>query len=282
VENTRAVQIRSWGIGAVIALQACVCFCLWAQDNPAPADQGNRGGQAKDQTIGNYQPILDIKHSPGQDALYSIELRDIDLSDFFRVIARDYSLNIVLEKDVKEKVSASFTNISLEDAVSKIAEIYNLAVEQKGKVTFIRPNIVTRKFILKNITTDDLLRMPTRPGAAAPAAAGSEPQAQSSGQPGRSGTIYDLLSERGRILTGSQPNAVIVMDYPPNVDRVEEFIQLMDQRLAMKVFKLHYLSVKDLFPDLQEGERTLRSGDRKERQEERKEIKELGDVGKAK
>ena len=59
-------------------------------------------------------PVLEIKRLESEAALYSIELRDVQLNDLFRVIAHDYNLNILIDPAVSGTITASFTNISLE------------------------------------------------------------------------------------------------------------------------------------------------------------------------
>jgi len=102
-------------------------------------------------------PVLEIRRLEAEVPLYSIELRGVDLADFFRVIAHDYSLNIIVDKNVKGKVVASFTNISLEEALERIAEIYNLTLEKKENIIVVKPKeIVYRVFKLKYISVKDL------------------------------------------------------------------------------------------------------------------------------
>ena len=243
------------------------------------------------------EPVMDIKLVEGQGALYSMELKDVDMGDFFRVIAHDYNMNFLLDKDTSGKITASLRNIGLEEALNTIAEMNNLALEKKGSVIVVKPNLVTKVFFLKYMEAGGLLSSnslaaaatagaaPTQATGAATttapttATAGTETAGAgtltaTSALP-QEATIYDPLSERGKVLLGKQPNSLMVIDFPPNVAKVEEFIAAVDQKRNMQVFKLKYLSVKDIFPNLASTEREERQIQRTERQSERDELKEL-------
>ncbi len=205
-------------------------------------------------------PVLEIKRLENESPVYSIELRNVELSDLFRVIAHDYNLNILVDKDIQGKITASFTNISLEEALEGIAEISNLVLEKKGSIIKVSPNLITRMVVLKYIQAKKLLESAKATqspqsgatSAAQPAtASGSESAAGSSGAaPAEAkkeeSTIYDLISEKGKILLGQVPNSIIVIDYPPYVARIAEYLQQIDQRMTSKVFKMKYLKASDV------------------------------------
>jgi type II secretory pathway component GspD/PulD (secretin) len=207
-------------------------------------------------------PVLEIKRLENESPVYSIELRNVELSDLFRVIAHDYNLNILVDKDIQGKITASFTNISLEEALEGIAEISNLVLEKKGSIIKVSPNLITRMVVLKYIQAKKLLesakaaQSPQSGGAStsaaqAAAASGSESAAGSSGAASaeakkEESTIYDLISEKGKILLGQVPNSIIVIDYPPYVARIAEYLQQIDQRMTSKVFKMKYLKASDV------------------------------------
>ena len=209
------------------------------------------------------KPIFEIKPLPEGKNLYSIELRNVELGDFFRVIAHDYNLNILVDEKIKGKIVATFTNITLEEALERIAQMYNLRLEKKGNIFFIKPNLITKVFMLKYIRAEELLKPSQKEG-------GKEGKAQVAAN-----TISDLLSEDGKILLGKELNSIVIIDYPPHVEKIEKFIKAVDQKLTTHIFKLKHLSVKELFPDLVAEERAEREKQREERKAEREELKEI-------
>jgi len=210
------------------------------------------------------QPVIEIKRiKPGQP-LYSFELRNAPIKDLLRILAQDYDLNILVDKSVKGEVTASLRNISLEEALERIADMHNFILEKKGNVIIAKPNLITKVFILMHLQAKELLK-PVQ---------GLEQEGEEGGGFGIN-TIYDLLSEDGKILLGKQQNSIVVIDYPANVNKVEEYLQVADRKMTTQVFRLNYLSVKELFPGLVDTEIEERKKRRDERGAERSEIKEM-------
>ncbi len=193
-------------------------------------------------------PVLEIKRLEAEEAKYSLELRDVPLGDLFRVIAHDYNLNIMVDAQVTGTITASFTNVSLEEALEAIAEMSNLNLEKKGKILKVSPNLITKTFVLKHVEAKKLL-------AAAKDEVKESSQASSSGSTSGSGSdseepasagFFGLLSPLGRVLLGHKQNSIMVIDYPANVKRVEDYLQVVDQRMNSRVFKLKYLKASDM------------------------------------
>jgi type II secretory pathway component GspD/PulD (secretin) len=215
-------------------------------------------------------PVLEIRRLEAEEPLYSIELRNVDLADLFRVVAHDYNLNILVDKKVKGKVTASFTNITLEEALDEIAESSNLSLVKRGNIIKVIPNLITRIFLLKYVEAKTLLESGTTTGegtaetgttgmtmgatgeatppagAETTAAADAGEAVQTTEGTKQQSTIFDLLSEDGKVLLGKQPNSLMVIDYPDNIAKIEEFINMVDRRMAFRVFKLKYLSASEI------------------------------------
>ncbi|MDD5669743.1 MAG: hypothetical protein PHE58_06945, partial [Candidatus Omnitrophica bacterium] len=52
---------------------------------------------------------------------------------------------------------------------------------------------------------------------------------QQQGTPNQiSGSIKGLISSEGRVLFGDEPNSLVVIDYPENLDRVSEYLTSID------------------------------------------------------
>ncbi|MEK7578606.1 MAG: hypothetical protein AAB456_02715, partial [Patescibacteria group bacterium] len=64
--------------------------------------------------------VMQIKRLETAEPLYSFELREVEAGDLFRVLAHNYKLNLLVDKDVEGKITASLTNISLEEALNSI------------------------------------------------------------------------------------------------------------------------------------------------------------------
>jgi len=181
-------------------------------------------------------PVLQIKQMGTDKSLYSIELRDVLLSDLFRVIARDYNLNILVDQNVAGTVTASFTNISLDEALEAVADLSNLSIVKKGKIVKVSTNFITKTFVLKYIEAGKLLE------TAGPSQVGASGPLQAQAAAGLSG----LLSNKGKILLGRQQNSLTVIDYPDNIKKFEEYIKVIDHRMESRVYKLKYLKAEEV------------------------------------
>lgn len=225
------------------------CLCgpgfLFAQQQPPPAQQ--QPAQAQQQPAGGQEevkkeltapaPVLEIKRLEAEQPLYSIELRDVQLADLFRVIAHDYNLNIVIDPELTGTVTASFTSIALEEALQAIAELRDLTIERKGALIKVSPNLITKTFVLKYIEAKKVMEGSTAGTTAAAGAAGTT----------SSGTgLYSLLSDKGKAFLAQQQNAITVIDYPRHVASVEEYLGVIDQKMQVKTFKLKYLKASEV------------------------------------
>jgi hypothetical protein len=118
-----------------------------ASEEPAPAETASLEAKA----------VIQIKRLETAEPLYSFELRDVEASDLFRILAHDYKLNLLVDNDVRGKITASMTSISLEEALNSIAESLNLKLEKKGNIIRVSPHFVTQVFKLKYLKASDVV-----------------------------------------------------------------------------------------------------------------------------
>ncbi|MFH1398033.1 MAG: FecR domain-containing protein [Candidatus Omnitrophota bacterium] len=215
------------------------------------------GSQEQDisqDSIAESSPLIEIKRISPDSDLFSIELRDETLRNIFQYIAHNYNLNILVDNEVSGNIKASFTNISLEEAMDSIAEISNLILEKKKNIIVVKPNLITRIFVLKYTEAKKIAQISSSVSSQAAETTGataksSESSAVSGASEGatalasskQESTIYDLLSDKGKVLLGKQPNSLMVIDYPPNIARIENYLSSIDQKMARRIFKLKYL-----------------------------------------
>ena len=243
-----AVKILAILLSGYLLYGSGYVLCVCAQ-TAAAADkpQEKASADTMNKSLTPPAPVIEIKRLEAEEPVYSIELRNVDLIDLFRVMAHDYSLNMVVDSDVSGTLTASFTNVSLEEALQTIAEMSNLVVRKKGNIIRISLNLVTKTFTLKNIEADKLLSG-QRAASASGASAASGTAATSS-----LSNIYDLLSNKGKILVGNQPNSIMVIDYPVNIEKVSMYLDAVDLRMSSRVFKLKYLKAGELVGAQQPG-----------------------------
>lgn len=176
-------------------------------------------------------PVMKIRQLEKEGQVYSFELKDADIRDVFKVLAYDHKLNLLVDNDVQGAITATMSEVSLGQFLEAIAKSLNLVIENNGNFFIVKPDLITRVFILKYIEARDVLN-PSKNDAAETTK--------------RESTIYDLLSAKGKLLLSKQPNSIMVIDYPPNVKKVEDYLNEIDRRMSSQVFKLKYLKASDI------------------------------------
>jgi len=188
-----------------------------------------KDAQRKETVPPAEEPVMKIERLDNENQIYSFELKDAQIKDIFRVLAYDYKLNLLVDNEVEGKITATMTNVSLEHFLEAVAESLNLTIEKSGSFVKVRPNLITKIFVLKHIEAQNVLSF----GESAEAA-------------GKGHIIYDLLSKKGKIFLGRQPNSIMVIDYPPNIRKIEAYLEEIDRRVFSQVFKLKYLKASDI------------------------------------
>ena len=214
-------------------------------EQPLATVDSAKDTQVKEAVSPVEEPVMKIECLDNQSQVYSFELKDAQIRDIFRVLAYDYKLNLLVDNEVEGKITATMTNISLEQFLEAAAESLNLIIEKNGSFIKVKPNLITRIFILKYIEARTVLLSSGSAGAGDPGS--TEAGNSGSTETGKSeNTIYDLLSAKGKIFLGRQPNSIMVIDYPPNIKKLEDYLQEIDRRMSSRIFKLKYLKASDI------------------------------------
>lgn len=176
-------------------------------------------------------PVMKIRQLEREGQIYSFELKDADIRDVFKVLAYDHKLNLIVDNDVQGAITATMSEVSLGQFLEAVAKSLNLVIENNGNFLIVKPDLITRVFILKYIEARNVLN----------------PSKNDSAQTTkRESTIYDLLSAKGKLFLSKQPNSIMVIDYPPNVKKIEDYLNEIDRRMSSQVFKLKYLKASDI------------------------------------
>jgi type IV pilus assembly protein PilQ len=137
--------------------------------------------------------------------LMSIDTRDMDMSDFFRLIANVGQVNVVLHPAVQGKINVTLKDVPWEQALDVVLKNHGLAKELEGNIMRIVPAAVVQG-------------EQTRRAAAAAACLNALPLQTRTYvlNYARAETvapiISKLLSPRGSVIAYSPGNALIVTD----------------------------------------------------------------------
>ena len=102
-------------------------------------------------------PVMKIERLDSENQVYSFELKDAQIRDIFRVLAYDHKLNLLVDNEVEGKITATMTNVSLEQFLDAVAESLNLTIEKNGSFIKVKPNLITKIFILRHIEARTVL-----------------------------------------------------------------------------------------------------------------------------
>ena len=168
-------------------------------------------------------PSLSAGQTPQQytGEITSFDLKDIDLKDFFRLIANMSGLNIVLDPAVSGTVTLSLTDVPWDQALDIVLKNNNLGSQLQGNVLRIATNatlaneeasrkafreaqelnveLVTKSYLLNYTKSDSV-----------------------------SATLTKLLSPRGTIIQDPRRNALIVSDIPNQFAKIDQLVQFLD------------------------------------------------------
>ena len=156
-----------------------------------------------------------------QGELISIDIKDYDIKDFFRLISEISGLNVVLDPNVGGTVTLKLTDVPWDQALDVVLKNYQLGGQLQGNVLRIATNatlqgeqtaakalrdaqelavpLTTRTFTL-NYTKSD--------------AAGN--------------ILGRLLSARGTIIQDPRRNALIISDIPSQFGNLETMVKFLD------------------------------------------------------
>ncbi len=157
---------------------------------------------------------------------YSLEFRDADLKDVLRALAQENGFNIIIGEEVAGRLTLSFKNVSLMEALDAILRINNL--EKRDESGIIR--------VIKSPFPEGEGDLVTKiiPISFASAKESSE-------------TLKGILSKKGSISVDSRTNSIIVRDIPGNIEKISEIIRGLDSKTPQVLIEARIVEVNTNF-----------------------------------
>ena len=153
--------------------------------------------------------------------IISLDLRDYDIKDFFRLISEISGLNVVLDPNVNGTVTLKLTDVPWDQALDVVLKNYQLGGQLQGNVLRIATNgtlqneqaqqaalrtaqenaapLDTRTYILNYTKAADV-----------------------------NTTLKGLTTTRGSIIVDARRNALIITDVPGNFGKLESMVKFID------------------------------------------------------
>jgi type IV pilus assembly protein PilQ len=153
----------------------------------------------------------------------SVNLKDVDLKDFFRLIHEISGLNVVLDPDVKGTLTIVLDDVPWDQALDIVLKNNNLSRQLEGNV-------------LRIATVDTMRREAEGRRAAQEAEAMAIDRVTVTRFLSYAHskdvvvTIKKFLSQRGDIVSDERTNALIISDIPSAIPAIDRLIQQLDRK----------------------------------------------------
>jgi len=189
-----------------------------------------------------------VTHESGEQRRYigqriSLDFKDADLTNIFRIIAEVSNLNIITTDDVKGRVSIRLINVPWDQALDIVLKSKGLGVVQDGNVLRIAP--------LSTIRGEEKARLDAK----------KEVEKLKATLEGVVETISvnyakaedmkiqitDLLSEGGKVQIDGRTNTIVIRDLPKNVEAVKALIATLDTPTPQVLIEARIVEVDTSF-----------------------------------
>ncbi len=183
--------------------------------------------------------------------LFTFSLREADIKDVLRAIAKQTGYNMIVEPDVKGSCTVDLKDVTLQKALEYILEPLNLVFKiEKNTVYVSKPKIETRFFPLNYVTLAKLGKSTvtgSSTGQASTTTGGTQQSGASSGlinlQTISEADLWKtleenikvLLSPEGKYAINRHASIVMVMDYLKNIKNVAMFLEAIEGTVQRQV-----------------------------------------------
>jgi type IV pilus assembly protein PilQ len=189
--------------------------------------------------------VTHSEESPGKyvGQRISLDFKDADLANVFRIIAEVSNLNIISTDDVKGKVSVRLINVPWDQALDIVLKSKGLGVSQEGNVLRIAP--------LTTLRGEDKARLDAKKEVeklqaslegvieTIPVNYGKASDLQTK--------VKDLLSEGGKIQIDDRTNTIIVRDLRKNVEDIKALVATLDTATPQVLIEARIVEVDTNF-----------------------------------
>lgn len=213
-------------------------------------DDGSEGAQRLKTFVDNRK-TKNFKGKP-----ITLQVRDVEAADVFRLIGDASGFNIILTDDVKGKLTLSLVDVPWDEALEVVLKILGLTAERNKNILRIvsvknytqekidefratqaasvaQPRL-TRIFPISYATLDDLAQIIGK--------------MQTSFSNGLSGTdSSSSTASSSNIISDKRTNSLIIRDTPENMDRIKKLIEVLDTQTPQVLIEGKVVEVNESF-----------------------------------
>jgi type II secretory pathway component GspD/PulD (secretin) len=161
----------------------------------------------------------------------SLDLKGIDMLEFFKILSLKIGKSIVPTKGVSGRASFFLNDLIFEDALDVILISQDLACERKGKVIYVMASAEYERLYGKKYNEKRKYK-----GLKINYA---KPQAIFN-------ALGQIKSDIGKIILNEATGTLILLDIPEKLELMKETVRILDQPLKTVVFDLKYAKPADI------------------------------------
>ena len=173
----------------------------------------------------------------------SLDFKDADVQNVFRIIAEVSHLNLITSDDVRGKVTLRLINVPWDQALDLVLQAKSLGAKQEGNVIRIAP--------LAALRTEEKSRLDAQKEveklrASLEAVTETIPVSYTKAgdlQP----KIKDLLSEGGKVQIDDRTNTIVIRDLARNVEQARALIAKLDTATPQVLIEARIVEVDTSF-----------------------------------
>ena len=217
-----------------------------------------------------------------RERLYSLSYREAEIRDVLMAFSRESSYNIIVDPEVSGKVTVDLKKVTLARALDSLARPLGLDFKQEGRFIYIvKPKMETRMYHLNYLavvrsgismvsgTGGTGPSTTTTSGGVSTSTTGSTVVSQVKSEEtsnlwgdiegrDKDGKLDDkvktglraLLSEKGSLAVNKMASALMVTDFPRNLEMIEKFLQQVERAVSRQVIieaKILEVTLNDRF-----------------------------------
>jgi len=206
------------------------------------------GGEKMNGPSENAKPLGFLMGSAETQRKYtgqriSLDFKDADLQNVFRIIAEVSNLNIITSDDVKGKVTLRLINVPWDQALDLVLQAKALGAKQEGNVVRIAPLASLR---LEERARLDAQKEVEKLKASLEAVTVTLPVSYTKAAELQS-KIKDLLSEGGKVQIDDRTNTIVIRDLHRNVEEARALIAKLDTATPQVLIEARIVEVDTSF-----------------------------------
>lgn len=220
-----------------------------AQTSPPPDKTADTSDTSVDPLLKQFEETHQTKRFSGKPI--TLQVRDVDLVDVFRLIGEASGFNILVNSDVKGKVTLTMANVPWDQVLDVILQSQHLAAERSGNLLRIEtlaglteekqlqlqadiatqnaaPRI-TRVFLINYANLNDISSILGKfAGSPVLTTSTAGPAASSSGLASASAAASSLLGQQPLVQADTRTNSLVVRDTAANLEKMKKLIEILD------------------------------------------------------